>query len=316
MTPVVQALVAIAIVLFVWFVIIPMCFKNSAVVAGDKVKLSVPIIEGKIIMNNSPVTIDTSDPSQVEYLSLPPSNNLKGGIQYSYSMWMNKAGLTSAVANRMLFMRGLKTTSKVVTLNNDIEQSGGIWKIGDNATDTYNAATSLSTEPLVKQPLVKFGSDENELKIQFNTLKNPSNEIVITGDMMTLLNTNAWYLLTFTFQDGYGIDGFENGVMVKFFINDKEMMTKTIPHDALVLNQDPIYILPNLSTTDVDTYSTISGAMADFTYHNYALSQNEMLALVIKGFINAPFVTPGSKKTSDNARKYYNMSLNNALQNL
>lgn len=316
MTPLVQALVAITIVLITWLVIIPASFKGSAKVAGNKVKLSVPIIEGKIIMNNNQLVIDTSDPNQIEYVSLPPSNNLKGGIQYSYSMWMNKLNISSSIANRILFMRGLTTTSQVATLDTS-SNIDGVWtngtKIDTNLTKFK--LTSTTNGPLVKQPLVKFGDNENELKIQFNTIKNPTNEIIITGDMMNKLNTNAWYLLTFTFQDGYGIDGFENGVMIKFFINDKEMMTQTIPNDALIINQDPVYILPTLNVVDPNV-ATLAGSMADITYHNYALSQDDMLAIVLKGFNNMSYMTPGMKKSTANASKYYTMTLNNSLQNL
>jgi hypothetical protein len=319
--PVVQAVVAVAIVLIVWFVLIPYCFNKGLTIAGPGVKMSVPIIVGTIMMNKGDVVIDTADSTQLEYVALPPSNNLKGGIQYSYSMWMNKSNLTSAVANRVLLLRGLPKMAQVVTLNKDAGTAGATWT--DGSDKKYTATTV--TQPLVQQPLVMFGADENTLKVRFNTIKQPNNEVTLTGDMLNILNTNAWYLLTFTFQDGYSIDGFEDGVMFQFFINDKQMTSVTFPNDALVTNQDPVNILPDLgqslvgksgSTSVNSNYSQLAGQMADVTYHNYALKANDILPIVMKGFNNAPYTTPGSRKANANAQQYYSMSLNNSLDNL
>jgi hypothetical protein len=168
----------------------------------------------------------------------------------------------------------------------------------------------------VKQPLIKFGKDENELIVRFNTINDPTKEVKITGDMLQVLSVNAWYLLTFTFQDGYNVDGFEDGIMFKFYINDKEMTSVTFPNDALVTNTDPIHILPNVGSVLKDDYNTLAGVMADITYHNYALTPKEIRPIVDKGFNNSSYTTPGMKKASGNQIKYYSMSLDNTLQTM
>lgn len=319
MTPVLQALIAVVIVVIVWFALIPFFFKTTQVqTPGPGVKIDTVIIDGKIIMNNSEISVDTLDPSQVEYIALPPSNNLKGGIQYSYSLWMNKNSLTSDVAHRILTMRGLKTKAQIMRLSKTATTNGGF----TDGTGTYDAIVNANgipnpvTEALVKQPLIKFGKNENEIIVQFNTINNPSNTVVLSGDMLKILNANAWYMLTFTFQDGYDIDGFEDGVMFQFFINDKQMTTVTFPKDALVTNTDPFWMFPNVDGDAADKWSTLPGAIADVTYHNYAMTADDILPKVIKGFNNSSFATPGMKKTASAQSKYYSMSLNNALQNL
>ena len=314
MTPVLQALIAVVIVAIVWFALIPFFFKTKATqTPGPGVKMDTVIIDGKIIMNNSQISIDTLDPSQVEYIALSPSNNLKGGIQYSYSFWMNKNSLTSDARDRIMMMRGLKQKSQLITLSK-YPTSNGAYK--DESEQNFDATTGPINEVLVKQPLIKFGKNENEIIVQFNTINNPNNIIKLSGDMLKILNANAWYMLTFTFQDGYDIDGFEDGVMFQFFINDKQMTSVTFPKDALVTNTDPFWMFPNVNNDAADKWSTLPGAIADVTYHNYAMKPDDILPMVIKGFNNASFTTPGMKKTASDQSKYYNMSLNNALQHL
>ena len=297
-----QAVIALCISAFVIMVFIPFFFQDVKK-PGPKAKLLEKIIDGVIGLNNGEINISTRNKMAVEYINLPRSNDLKGGAQFSYSFWMKRYGLTNAAANKILFMRGVKKLNRVVEVGESSNEGSVIML--DNVN--YKVERDYS-DVVVKCPLVKFGNSVDELVVQFNTAKSPMNEFRINADLLKILKNDAWYMITITFEDVIGLDGFENGVRYAVYINDSEIYNGTVRDDTLVLNNDNFIMFPRIDNSD---HSSLRGNMADVTYYNYALTKDELTTLVAAGFNKYQYQTPGSRLKKSSKDLYYRLTLKN-----
>jgi len=331
----IQALIAVSVVLTFWIVLIPLFFTGSMdkAPAQPGVKERVNIIEGRAFLNNNEIYMDTMDESAVEYVNLPRSNDIKGGAQFSYSFWMNKFNTVNA-SGRVLLLRGVKQPAYVVKasakpVGPDETVAGPVIPgplARDNTPQNYKVIENYGKDVVIKCPLIKFGVDENELVVQFNTTKNPHNEIHINAPILKTLGSNVWSLLTFTFEDYFGMDGFESGVVFKFFINDSEMYSQRFANDALLVNNDPIYLFPVIPTdrtldkhnTAIQTrdWSNLQGSIADVSYYNYALTAADLNQIIEEGFNNTSYTTPSMKKRGTKYSQYYHASLSDDMQKI
>jgi hypothetical protein len=122
------------------------------------------------------------------------------------------------------------------------------------------------------------------------------------------------------------MDGFESGVVFKFYINDSEMHTQRFPNDALLVNNDPIYLFPVIPTDRTldrrntavlyRDWSNLQGSIADVSYYNYALKPADLNAIVEKGYNNASYTTPSMKKRGKKYSQYYHTSVSDDMQKI
>lgn len=250
------------------------------------------------------------------YVSLNRSYNRKGGAQFSYSIWIQLRDTSAAnVAGKTLFMRG--------------DPNVYFWETTRKDPKTGKTDETGNLDVLVKCPRVRFGASYDELVIEFNTLAGPdggvmdikprAQEPAVPGKSSTTptpidptlrlnavkLVQNRWALLTFTFEDGVAINDFENGVMVRFYLNDMLHTTRTAK-SALRQNNGDFVLLPPVLTTEthpeglededkvtkdiiqklMDKTKTLpsdayirNATVGDMAYFNYALSLRDVREL-------------------------------------
>jgi hypothetical protein len=279
----------------------------------------VPIIEGVLPFSESEIVISTSNAFASQYVKLPRSNNLEGGAQFSYSFWINREDTRSDnVAEKVIFLRGLTQKMKVMTpgdiVANNIPGTSTMI-VGDNMYSVANSEED-SLELMVKCPLVRFGKDVHELVIEFNSLQQYKHSIPLSLALLEN-SVNNWVMVTITFEDTVDMYGNAKGVMFRAYINDTEAVSGTVSSDALRINSGPIYVMPSLNSTDnSDSRQTLKGSVADITYFNYALGQDEVKDLYMRGFNSGTYKTPSDRKASALKSKYYRLSLSSELEQI
>ena len=168
--------------------IFPKVYRYKA--SADKLKInkvSIPLTIGSCNFDSSKIEINTSNPDKSGYVHLPKSNNLKGGAQFSYSMWIDmKSNTPMKVSDNIIFLRG--SLRKGFLTPNTLSQS----------------------DILTKCPMIKFAPKSTdiifpELEISFNTLKEPNNSVLLDEEIFTMIQSSIgnprWFLLSITFQD-------------------------------------------------------------------------------------------------------------------
>ena len=238
----------------------------------------------------------TVNPQAQNYVLLDRSYNRKGGAQYTYSMWVQIRDV-SVIKGQTLFMRGDPTLYSWTK------------KVGSSNPVPFK-------DVLIKSPRVRFASSFDEgLVVEFNTLDDPQggtvlitpneNPIPTAGQSPAPLTTydetmrknafnlirDRWAMLTFTFEDGVAINEFENGIMMRFYLNDVLYKSQGVK-GALKLNAGDVYLLPAIANDpnygqsygvgqgrDALTNSTVG----NLAYYNYALGLGQVRELFTRG---------------------------------
>ncbi|GLC54555.1 hypothetical protein PLESTB_000879200 [Pleodorina starrii] len=220
-------------------------------------------------VNKSYNTSNTASPT---FLSLPRSVNRKGGAQFTYSLWLYMTNVSDDnVRNKILFSRGSMKPYRYVRTPSD------------GVLNTSNAA-----DLFIRCPLVRFGSSYRELVVEFNTADDPDQRVSIINRQDTddsamrrnaaSLMANYWVMLTLVFEDNVPINDFENGVVVKYYLNDMLYQVSRV-RSTLRQNNGALNILPHRRGE-----SGMRGArMASFSYYNYALSLEDIAARYLRG---------------------------------
>lgn len=227
------------------------------------------------------------------YVLLDRSYNRKGGAQFSYTLWVQLRDTSYAnLAGKTLFMRGSdrvqRWTKKVV---------------GGAATEGH-----VTQDVMIKCPRVRFGGGRKadggaladlSLVVEFNTLTDPDGGRVLikpNANPIPLANTSPpyeydqtmrqnlmkllqdrWAMLTFTFEDGIAINEFENGVVVRFYINDALYNTSGVP-GALRQNNGDFMLLPQITPKEpgANNDPIKNATVGNMTHYNYALGLEEV----------------------------------------
>jgi hypothetical protein len=262
----------------------------------------VPVFTG--VMNaksNIGRVYNTFDPSSLTYRRLPQSVNRMGGAQFSYTVWVSfSRGINDAdVAGKTLFMRGdnkhfrpLYNSKSGTTENYFAENEGKDYTIACPRVSFLGAnklAVDVNTDSELRRRFV-IGSDAPEGAMQKNVLS------LIPGHFV---------MYTFVFEDNVGMDAFERGIRMRFYINDQMYFTSTAP-GALRQNEGPLYLLLDRTPDGREGVDALS--IADLTYYNYALRDTDVASLYSKGYNAEAF-----KDTS--VVKKDNMSLNMSSYN-
>jgi hypothetical protein len=115
------------------------------------------------------------------------------------------------------------------------------------------------------------GSDESDVEMRKNALS---------------LVPGHFALMTFVFEDNVGIDSFERGVRMKFYLNDRLYHTAAAP-GALRQNSAPLHLF--LDAEPAGNEGLDHCKVADLTYYNYALEDRDVAAAYGRGFKNTEF---------------------------
>jgi hypothetical protein len=263
---------------------------------GMEMEKEVAIIDGYAMSSFvSRKTWTTVNPYSKHYLPLKRSYNRKGGAQFSYSFWMQLEDTSSEnVANKIILLRGdtkQYTYTRTRKIHSDLDMLQG--------TLDANAATQSvdKTTELIKCPLIRFGDTYDTIVVEFNTIHDPDHTIVVRPrntvasdpqyDDTTLrknlvkLGQNKWVMYTFTFQDNVAINDFEDGIIMRCFVNDVLYHSATVK-STLRLNLGNLYVMPPRDGASGDANIQLA-KIGNLNYYNYALSVKMVADLYKRG---------------------------------
>ena len=252
----------------------------------DVNKISVPITTGKCNFGSSETVINTSNPDKSSFVWIPDSNNLKGGVQFTYTFWLNMKAATP-LDNKILFSRGSMVQGS----------EGGY----------------LSKCPMVE--ILKDGNSRPTIRLSFNTLSTLDNVIDLSEDIFSLIvSTSAnprWFLISLSFRDYVDFSNSEHGVQVQAFINDNLVKTEIKKNDSLKLNHGNIIITPSSGTGDQSSF------YSDITYHNFAMDIMDIQEVYELGVSKASGCVTAKDSASDVVQNaYQRLSMHNNLNQI
>jgi hypothetical protein len=211
------------------------------------------------------------------FLPIVQSYNRRGGLQFTYSFWIKVDTRSGGadVAQTVLLLRGDRRLFS--------------WRrhtAADPDKQTPERVEEFGPDVLLKCPLIRFGKAFDEVVVEFNTLSDPNASFKIAsspasgpgGDRRNALSLiqGKWCMMTFAFEDNVGISNFEDGIMVRFYLNDDLYHTHR-QLGAFKRNQGDLHVAPN---GDRDNANINIG---DIRYFNYAVSPSSVATLYRAG---------------------------------
>lgn len=223
--------------------------------------------------------INTTVEAKPDFVPIRPSVNLRGGSQFSYSLWLSLSStdyVKDDIQNKCIFLKGDDQKYNFEILTNKITD-----KMGTEDRITFC-------------PMLCFGAHEMEFFVYFNTLHNMKETFEVrkydsenSATRHNLLNlySKKWIMITIVFEDNIPINDFENGILVKFYINDLLYQTGRFA-SALRQNNGLLYLFPDGPIPNC--------RFADFVYYNYAVTEDEIKKKSDMGPSTKPSIPPNT----------------------
>lgn len=261
---VLQVLVGL-VLLFVIYTISLWVMQTDKVYMDAKVvskeKIAIPILNG-FVENGAfgNTMMNTQSEYSDNYVPLPKSLNRMGGIQFSYTFWINLPSMDTSdemFENKILFFRG--------------DRSSYTFKTKDG---------KMVTDYAIVCPLVRFGETRKDIIVEFNTFDNIRESIAIPPESV-LVENGRWTMITIVLQDNIPINDFENGIKVQCFVDNLVAVTQSY-RTSLRMNDGNLYVLPSTSPFG-GTNKIEKGKLGNLTYYNYALNYQEVSQIYNKG---------------------------------
>ena len=302
--------ILIAIILIVLLALIAYSIYNSEIrdILMDMtkkvvVKKRTDIFKG-IFSYDGEVKYNTSDSKYGDYRAIEPSMNQKGGAEYSYNFWMHKTGDTQD--DVVLFLKGSKK------------------KLPYDSNQKHCKSSTEDGRYIVKNPLVRLFKQTNQthgLVVEFNGIEDPDsfqegyydancggngldkNQPLLGIEMLDDKYNNKWTMITIVIQETNPSNDivFRNQATVKMYVNGYLTMTRNVSGSfeegkttAMRQNKGNLYLYPNGE-------QLINGLMiADLSYYNYVLSDNEVSSLYKQDFTKVGMTKPTRMDLSSN----------------
>lgn len=210
---------------------------------------------------------ETLDPRALSFVALPKSFNRRGGAQMTYQFWIYLGDVTDAnVANKVILLRG------------------------DRNVYSWNSHAGVAHQGVaIVCPSIAFGAHYNEIAVRFNTLTDIGAGYMSTantGDIATderhnmlKLIAKKWCLMTFVFEDNVPVSDFEDGIALRFYVNDV-LYDRATFSGALRQNNGQLCLFPGVNGVP----GGIKDArVADVSYYNYAVESPDIKAVFDAG---------------------------------
>lgn len=274
------------VITFLIYIIATIVVKADKLVIDEQKdigKKKVVNITNGYVESAQPIKINTVLDFAENYLPLRPSMNIRGGSQFTYQFWLFVDD-TQAVANKTLFIKGDFNRYRYKITENK-------YNIKTRTMEPYNTRETISQ--ITKCPMLSFkgGADPDtiEFNMEFNTLHNISELFQVTNiksdnniyrnNLMSIF-AKQWFMVTIIFQDNMQINDFENGIIVRFYINDI-LYKQQVYNSALKTNDGDFTIFPDV----------IPGCkISSFDYYNYAIDES----LIEGHYKNGPSLKPST----------------------
>lgn len=217
------------------------------------------------------------------YLPIRRSVNRYGGAQFTYQFWLYVERPHALPANFPLFLKGDNTEYAYTK-----SEVAGI--VTTQFGDAVTSSTSSGTQRMrpVVCPMVMLGSGINDLVVRFNSTQRLDHDVVIASQEnpddtqrhnITSLQPGRWMLYTISFVDNIPLSDFENGVLVRTYINDVLYQVNKLPNVALRQNDGDLHVLPEPPAGNVGAFR-----ISNLIYYNYAVTDTD----VIRTFRSGP----------------------------
>jgi len=257
---VLQGVLGLIIVALVYLVTLAVLRTDRLLTSGQGIvplqqRLKTKVVDGYIdAFNLANTRLNTVNPLSQNFANIQRSYNRKGGAQFTYAFWIYLGDTTPAnLRNKDILLRGdNRSYNYRTTHGGDSREGSGV---------------------VVKAPRIRFGNTFRDFVVEFNTLDDVMTAVNMTAQRHpsdTSLRHNAmgmmdgrWTLLTFTFEDNVPINDFENGLVVRMFVNDILYYTHR-QRTTLRQNHGDLFLFPG--------EQPIRGCrIGDLTYYNYAV---------------------------------------------
>lgn len=234
-------------------------------------KQEVPIVRG--VLSTSEVSSGSADnkwnttvPFLFNYLPITPSTNNRGGAQFSYAFWLYVGNPQDALG-KALFLKG--------------DAHRYVYEVRERHFDHLRGEEVLGNAQRLREraifcPLFSFGSDNLEFDVSFNTLHNMNQTMKIKRirSENTLQRHNlhglfpkSWFHITVVFEDNVPINDFEQGLLVRFYINSTMYQMEKY-NTTLKQNRGNFVLFPDGPIKDTK--------ISNLSYFNYALTEDEI----------------------------------------
>jgi hypothetical protein len=269
----IQVVLGIVIVLCVYRMSLWMLHQDELIVDERRLthnKVKTVVVDGYAMSSMATDRVWTTlNPYSSNYAAIVRSFNRQGGAQFTYSFWMSMSNVSrSNVGNKVIFLRG---DNRKYTFTKQVTTTP--------AGPAAGATQQLSDIIAVKCPLIRFGDTFDSFVVEMNTMHNIDERILFSPSSSTesTLRHNAlklgqgrWVMYTFTFQDSTRINDFEDGIVVRFYVNDMLYHTKFVK-SAMKQNNGNLYLLPKRNG-----FGLQDAKIGHFKYFNYALGQAQV----------------------------------------
>jgi hypothetical protein len=237
-------------------------------------KRDVTIVDGYAMTGMAANRVwNTINPYASNYAAIMRSYNRMGGAQFSYSFWMNLSDVSPEnVAGRTILMRG---DNRKYVFEKQVDQPS--YAVGN--PEGVQPVRSRLHDVMIKCPRIMFGQTYDSFMVEFNTMHNIDEKVSFapTASSDNTLRHNAlklgqgkWVLYTFTFQDNTSINDFEDGIVIRMYVNDLLYNTAFVK-SALRQNNGNFYLLP-----DAGGGSIRNAKIGHVKYFNYALGHAQI----------------------------------------
>lgn len=247
-----------------------------------KTRLTAGYIDIARVVNTQ---FNTTNQTFDNYQYVPFAVNHKGGAQFSYSFWLYVDEPYSAVTSGgedtlTLFLRGSNLDYPLGSTG----AKANVWcprvYLKASASPNYAPNTGEGGRVQLGVSYNTLDTKSNDATLPtvsdfvVNTIRNPDN--TMRHNLLSLI-PRSWTLVTVVMMDNMPLNDFENGIMVKVYINDLLYDTNSQPGMMLRQNRGNIIIGPRQSTG--------SGAVkiGDLTYYNYAVPDTEVRDMYQRG---------------------------------
>ena len=211
--------------------------------------------------NNKSYYTSHFDDDKQNYANVIRSQNFNPGAQFTYSMWM-------------------KINTTFMNDQNTPENNQDKVLLVKGIPKSYSSSNSNNIDYEVAAPMIYFKNRETMI-ISYNTTKSSSDNEPKYKQQLSVNNLSdiygKWFMLTVVFSENVNErNTHPNGLVVKAYINDKEVTSKIHDGDSIKQNSGMFHFQPN---------GTIGGGyVADLFYYDYALSPLEIVEKMNKGF--------------------------------
>ncbi len=232
---------------------------------------------------------NTTLPFSMNYLPIRPSVNIKGGAQFTYTFWIYVGDPANAL-NKVILLKGDKESYTFQVSQNTL----------DINTRQLKPMGNIQTvrDRVVMCPMISFGDEEMEFKVTFNTfhkihetlyVKKIRDENNMYRNNIMSLFSRQWMHISVVFEDNVPINDFENGISVKFYINDVLYQSGTYA-STLRQNNGDLYLFP-------DEVAIKDCKLSNLRYYNYALSDMDVRKLAA----SQPNLTPAASSSQSSS---------------